>query len=283
VRQGLTESSKDGEESMYSEKNDFLHHRKEIDDFFECLNKAKVLINDTMTVLDLGAGQGMHAGFLAEHFRDVYCSDIIHYTSLYGGEFFKLLKEKYERNGYRLDLQKVHFIRTDAMSMSYRENFFDMIISFNVFEHIPEPEVALKEMIRCTRNGGYVFIQFDPIWTADTGSHFSHRVTEPWAHLVLSEEDFTARMKASGAADSEVEDYRTAMNRKRLRHYRGILRDLKKGGDIRIVTETYWSGFADESHRRHPFFAQCLKEGFDKEELCVRGGRFLLRVEKTRH
>lgn len=265
---------------MYNEKDDFLHHGKEIDDFLRCLSHARVTVNSGMTVLDLGAGHGMHAGFLDKHFREVYCSDVIDYTSLYGGEFFKLLQEKYTRNGYHVDLQKIHFIRTDAMRLLYKDNFFDMIISFNAFEHIPDPGAALEEMVRCTKDGGYVYIQFDPIWTTDTGSHFFHRVPEPWAHLIYDEEGFISRMRASGAEDGEVGEYRKAMNRKRLHYYLQIFGDLAKRGAIRVINQGFWSGLSDASHKKHPFFKQCLRKGFVEEELLVRGGRFLLRIEK---
>ncbi|HXX57179.1 MAG TPA: class I SAM-dependent methyltransferase [Thermodesulfovibrionales bacterium] len=261
---------------MYNEKDDFLHHEKEIADFLLFLKRAEVGTRDGMTVLDIGAGQGMHAGFLAEHFQDVYCSDIIDYTSLYGGEFFKLLQEKYARNGYRINLSKVHFIRADGMNLIFRDTFFDMIVSFNMFEHVPEPETVLKEMVRCAKDGGYIYIQFDPIWTADTGSHFFHRVPEPWAHLVYSDDEFVSKMRTSGAPESETEEYRNAMNRKRVLYYRTLIGNLVKRGDIHLISQEFWSGLSHENHKDHPFFKRCLQRGFHEEELLLRGGRVLL-------
>ena len=266
---------------MYNEQEDFLHHRKEIEDFLNVLSIAGIRLFNMTRALDIGAGQGMHAGFLGKYFQEVYCTDLINYTSLYNGEFYKLLKEKYERNGCTIDLTKILFIKSDGMDLLFKDNFFDMIISINTFEHIKEPKTALLEMIRCTKEGGYVYIQFDPIWTADTGSHFFHRVPEPWAHLVYSDEEYISRMKAHGASDDEVCEYGSAMNRKRLDYYERLFRESEKKGLCQIIYETSWSGLSDQEHKTHPLFARCLQKGFSENELLFRGARFLLEIDKT--
>lgn len=269
-----------GVRPMYNEKQDFLDHAREVRDFVQCLNDKGGGINGAITVLDLGAGQGMHAGFLGMHFRDVYCSDVIDYTSLYRGEFFKLLEGKYKRNGYSIDLPRTQFIKTDAMRLIYRDDYFDCIVSINAFEHIPDPERALDEMIRCTRPDGRIYIQFDPVWTADTGSHFFHRVPEPWSHLIYTDDEYCQRMRSNGATEEEEGEYRRAMNRRRVDYYEHII-DTRKGKKIvDILAKDFWNGLVDEKHAAHPFYTEAIKKGFGKEELLVRGGRYLLKVRK---
>lgn len=262
---------------MYDEKADFLHHKKEVDDFVYCLSTAQAIVGGK-NVLDLGAGQGMHASFLDKHFDEVYCSDIIDYTTLYNGDFFRRLQEKHDRNGYPIDLSRIHFIRSDAMALIYRDAFFDCVVSFNAFEHIPDPERAFDEMIRCTKPGGTIYIQFDPIWTADTGSHFFHRVPEPWAHLIYSDDEYCVRMRSNGATEDEGREYRSAMNRRRLDYYERLVDSRDRNKIISVLARDFWSGLADEKHAAHPFYAEALKKGFARNELLVRGGRYLLRV-----
>ncbi|MFS8085031.1 MAG: class I SAM-dependent methyltransferase, partial [Acidobacteriota bacterium] len=201
---------------MYNEAADFLHHKGEIDAMVSVLHAQHVPLTDDSVVLDLGAGQGMHAGFLSVMAGRVHGADLLNYTALYEGQFPKLLHEKYQRNGYPFALSKVEFNQTNAMDLLYRDSLFDLVISINSFEHIPDPELALREMARVTKFGGYIYVSTDPIWTADTGSHFFHRVPEPWAHLTYSNDEFCGHMLASGSASAEIDEYRGAMNRLRM-------------------------------------------------------------------
>lgn len=87
-----------------------------------------------------------------------------------------------------LPVDRLEFDVTDAMDLMYRTGWFDFVYSINAFEHIPDPARALAEVGRVLRSGGYAYLSFDPAWTADTGSHFQHRVSEPWAHVLLDDE-----------------------------------------------------------------------------------------------
>ena len=267
---------------MYNEKDDFQHHESEYTAFIDTISANNVPISEQMKVLDLGAGQGMHAGFLGQKFNEVYCSDIVNYSTLYGGEFCKLLREKYDRNGYPIDLSRTHFIKTDGMDLLYKDAFFDFIVTFNAFEHLPDPKKSLDEMIRCTKTGGYLFIQFDPIWTTDTGSHFSHQVPEPWAHLIYPENEYIDKMKAGGAQESDIQEFMTAMNRRRLAFYRTLFHQDVPNRGFDVVNSYTWSGVSDPKHEQHPFFRECIKRGYTKEELLLRGMRYLLKVTERK-
>jgi SAM-dependent methyltransferase len=65
--------------------------------------------------------------------------------------------------------QRVHGIRhEDVMDLSYADGSFDLIVSNDVMEHIPDPAKALRECFRVLKPGGEVLatIPFDP--RADT-------------------------------------------------------------------------------------------------------------------
>jgi len=262
--------------AMYDEASDFQHHRSEINAVLAVLQGIGMPLRSDMVVLDLGAGQGMHAGLLSNVVGKVYCADIIDYSSLYNGEFLKLLKEKHERHGYAFPLAKIAFHQADAMSLHFRDAFFDAVISINSFEHIPDPRKALWETIRTTRPGGLIFISTDPIWTADTGSHFFHRVTEPWGHLVYSDDEFIARMKLSGAPESEIGEFKSAMNRWRAASYRTAFDDVVQRGLVKVAHQDSWSGVVDEVHRRSENLKRLKERGFSEEELLIRGLRWVL-------
>jgi ubiquinone/menaquinone biosynthesis C-methylase UbiE len=262
---------------MYDERADFDSHKAEVEAFVSILRRVGVEPSSEMRVLDVGGGQGMHVGYLSVLFGDVYCADVIDYSSLYGGEFLKLLDEKHRRNQVSFRLDRVAFHRTDAMDLFYRDGLFDCVMSINAFEHIPEPGRALDEMLRVTRTGGHVYVATDPIWTADTGSHFFQRVAEPWAHLLHDVESFVRRMRDQGATDGEIDEFRRAMNRWREVDYARIVSKIEADGRVEVVYRDRWSGVVDEAHRLHPNLVALTSAGYTESELLLRGLRWVFR------
>ena len=266
---------------MYDEREDFNSHKAEVEALVSILNRVGVTPSAAMRVLDLGGGQGMHVGYLSALFGEVYCGDVIDYSSLYAGEFLKLLDEKHRRHQVPFRLDRVAFHRTDAMNLFYRDDLFDCVVSINAFEHIPDPGRALHEMLRVTRSDGYVYVATDPIWTADTGSHFFHRVPEPWAHLIHDEDSFARRMREQGATESEVVEYRRAMNRWREADFSRMVMEIETSGRAEVVYRDRWSGVVDEAHRLHRNLKVLTSAGYVESELLLRGLRWVFRKRRS--
>jgi SAM-dependent methyltransferase len=79
-------------------------------------------------------------------------------------------------------------LRRDACATGFSSRSFDCIISFSVFEHLPDPEAVLHEIARLLRPGG-VSYHIVHIYTSDSGAHdvrtfVRNRSTFPyWCHL----------------------------------------------------------------------------------------------------
>lgn len=257
----------------YDARADFDLHQREVDEAIRTLTAAGWAPSAGHRVLDLGGGQGMHVGYLAAQGLDVTCADIINYVALYDGEFFKRIREKHELYGVPFDTARINFVTTDAMNMVFRDQSFDVVVSFNAFEHIPDPSAALFELMRILRPGGYAYIAFDPLWTADTGSHFYHRVPSPWAHLIHDDEAYTQQMRAAGATEEECAEYRGAMNRWRRFQFEASFARL----GAQVVFSDDYQGLADESHRVHPNMRAALLAGYSTTELLTRRLRWAIR------
>lgn len=257
----------------YDAKADFDLHGNEVSEAFNVLSVHGWGPSNGMRVLDLGGGHGMHVGFLADHNVNVVCADIINYVSLYDGNFFRLIREKHDLYGVPFDTNKIQFVTTDAMNLSFRDQFFDAVFSFNAFEHIPDPSKALFELMRVLRPGGVAYVCFDPLWTADTGSHFFHRVPEPWAHLVYDNDQFTAKMREAGAGEFECEEYLVAMNRWRRIQFDAAFARL----GTQVVFGDDYQGLSDESYKAHPNMRSALAAGYSMSELLTRRLRWVVK------
>lgn len=54
------------------------------------------------------------------------------------------------------------FVQGSATALPFRDGEFDVIWTITVIEHVPEPELALREMRRVLKDGGILYL--DPAW-----------------------------------------------------------------------------------------------------------------------
>lgn len=262
----------------YAEQPDFDDKRKYIADFFDMLQPFDRDARD-WRALEVGGEGGMLAGLMATRVRHLIGTDIVNSQVGYQGEMIPLLRDKFVRNGEILPLDKLEFLTADAQELPFRDDWFDFCFSQNAFEHIPDPELALRELVRVTRPGGLIYLMFDPLWTADSGSHFLHFIGEPWAHLIESDNEIARRMTAAGASASEVESYRTHMNRRSIAYYREMFTRVTEELGVKVLLRHEWSDCVDPSFMDHPnLAAAAAAHGLPAEDLLVRGLRFLLEV-----
>jgi ubiquinone/menaquinone biosynthesis C-methylase UbiE len=94
-------------------------------------------------VLELGCGIGAVAADLAVH-----CKMNVHGTDVDAKqvEIARKMQPEYERLHYRVE---------DATQLSFQDDSFDLVISQNVFHHLPDWRAAGHEVARVLRPGGY--------------------------------------------------------------------------------------------------------------------------------
>lgn len=78
--------------------------------------------------------------------------------------------------------------RMDAMNITFPDSSFDFVHSRSVFHHIPEPDVAMRQVARILRPGGVALLSFH-LYTSENGCLdpriFTERRAEvgQWVHL----------------------------------------------------------------------------------------------------
>ena len=99
-------------------------------------------------VLELGCGIGSVAADLAATYQMNVCG------TDHDAEQIKIARSMQPQNAH------LHYSVEDAANLSFQDASFDLVVSQNVFHHIPEWKTAAKEIARVLRAGGY-FIWLD--------------------------------------------------------------------------------------------------------------------------
>lgn len=83
------------------------------------------------------------------------------------------------------------FAAMDAGSLGFVDESFDFVFSFNSFEHFPDPEQVLREALRVLRPGGYLYLDFGPVWLSPKGAHQFQTISVPYVECLFTKETLT--------------------------------------------------------------------------------------------
>lgn len=111
-------------------------------------------------VLDLGCGRGIISLEISELAGSVWGIDYSQ-ENLDQARMFQ--KE--------LGVRNVRFLRADAKKLPFKDNYFDMVISSEVLEHIPDPKSVLEEIVRVCKRDIWIDVP-TPLWELWQVSHF---------------------------------------------------------------------------------------------------------------
>ncbi len=127
---------------------DLVRHRAA---YIHAIELAKA--SGAQRILDLGCGTGYGTGELAEALPQTFAVD-------------RISPDSDARH------PAAHFVRADAGHLPLRSESFDMVVSFQVIEHLEDPTVYLDAMSRLVRPGGTVLITTPNILTSDRVNPF---------------------------------------------------------------------------------------------------------------
>jgi SAM-dependent methyltransferase len=110
-------------------------------------------------VIDLGAGASFFDPYLALKYPRLCCTDIEFY-----GDHSWMVKAQREHYGVALPLYNLpmeNMAERPEIGWGGAHEKFDVALCISTIEHIPDHENAMREMIRITKPGGYIFITSD--------------------------------------------------------------------------------------------------------------------------
>lgn len=82
----------------------------------------------------------------------------------------------------------VEFLEADAARLPFENEHFDLVLSYNGFEHFAEPEAVLAEASRVVRAGGLLYLHFGPLYMSPLGLHAYRAITVPYCQLLFPRE-----------------------------------------------------------------------------------------------
>ena len=122
---------------------------------------------------------------------------------------------------------------------------FDLICSWNSFEHMETPNTALAELTRICRKGGYIYLDFAPLWCSPLGLH-ALTFHMPYPQFLFSEEMIEIKMTehalraptpvAQEGAWTDKKKHMDLMNKWRIRDFRALWK--KSGCELISLKET---------------------------------------------
>lgn len=98
----------------------------------------------------------------------------------------------------------VEMILSSADEMSgIPDKSFELVVSWSALEHIPNPQRVFNECLRILKPGGYLFMQFGPLYFSPWGYHHYSVLKCPYLHILFPEHlihDYARRTKGEGFA-----------------------------------------------------------------------------------
>lgn len=110
--------------------------------------------------------------------------------------------------------ERVSFADDDICNTSLEKNQFDLISSWDVLEHLHDPEKSMKSMYDLLKPGGYAIHEYNPFFSA-IGGHSASTIDFMWGHVLLNNKDFEkfCHEKQPERAKKAISFYQNGLNR----------------------------------------------------------------------
>lgn len=138
--------------------------------------------------------------------------------------FRRQTREVFEKSGVPSEqLDQVSFVEQDICSPSLPESTYDLIVSWEVLEHIRNPEAAFAAMFRVMRPGAVAFHEYNPFFCF-SGGHSLCTLDFPFGHARIGSDDFErlVRQYRPSEAEQDLRFFHQNLNRMTLADLRSI-------------------------------------------------------------
>lgn len=109
---------------------------------------------------------------------------------------------------------RVAFVEDDITGSTLEPGTFDVIVSFEVLEHLLDPPAGFAAMARLLKPGGVMYHDYNPFFSVN-GGHSLATLDFPWGHARLDDGDVERYVREIRPAevDQALRFYRESLNR----------------------------------------------------------------------
>jgi SAM-dependent methyltransferase len=132
--------------------------------------------------LDVGCGDGMTAVLLAGYGFEAHLMD---------------LEDWRDERARHLPFHQGEL----ESGLGLPDGHFDLVYSYNTFEHLRDPAACLRELVRVCRPGGWLHLDFGPLFASAWGLHVYHTIRVPYAQFLFSEPFIERKLRELGIWD----------------------------------------------------------------------------------
>lgn len=146
----------------------------------------------------------------------------------------------------------------DACGLEFDDRTFDLVFSYDSMEHFPDPHAVMTEALRVTRPGGFIYLNFGPLYFSATGLHATTILGVPFCQHLFSEETLNAFCREEGLETINFEH----CNGWKLSQYRALWAAQAHAVDTLFCFEKYDTAYL-ELIERYPSCFRAKTEDFD--------------------
>jgi len=161
----------------------------------------------------------------------------------------------------------------DASKLEFPDDMFDLVYSFDSFEHFRDPDATVAEAIRVSRNGGLVYVDFGPLYNAPYGLHAYLSVPVPYCQFLFRPEQLNAFTDRHRLAPIDFEQ----CNGWSIAQFRALWARHRD----RLVPRWYFENYTSNGLELVATYPTCFRSKVDRfEELLVTSVHALFQVRK---
>lgn len=102
----------------------------------------------------------------------------------------------------------LEFRTCDPLTLPAEDNSFDFVFTWSAFEHVEDPVSVFREIRRILRPTGILMLQIWPLYHSEHGAHLWQCIPDSFVHLLRSEADIEAEVRATTAHPPEqIEEF----------------------------------------------------------------------------
>ena len=192
------------------------------------------------TFLELACYDGMVLAFLQRQGKQTT-----------GIDLNRLIDERAISDGVQFQQMNVH-------EMAFENASFDFVFSYNGFEHFSYPDKVLQEAIRVVRRGGYLYLNFSPLYMSPMGLHAYRSISVPYCQFLFPSDMLENYVKANRLDPLELDQ----LNRWSIEKFRDLWKEHSQELDTIMYHESISTSNLDIV-KRYPSCFRSKTDCFD--------------------